>query len=307
MRNGRSPRRGRPNGARGNGRRHRVIRERDARRAARRRLAAGAVLAATAGLIGYVAATAGPAAFGLGDEPGGVTTIAVQGVERLSPDSVAAASGIERGSKLERLDVEAVAGRLAAHPWIAAARARVLPDGTVLIRVEERRPVAVATRSDGEALWLDPSGRAFAPAPPAERAEARLPEISGARADELAGDADSPRLARGVALARLAAARGVPGPVHVALPGAPAADTRAGWVLRPHGLGLEAWLGSELARFPERVGRLARLLEEDPAGAARAAQIDLRFSGRAFLRFAEGGAAGRTSPSPDGADASGGA
>jgi cell division protein FtsQ len=284
-----------------------VLRERDARRAARRRLAAGAVLAGAAALAGYVSVASGPAVFGLGDGAGTVRAIAVQGLERLTAAEVALASGIERGSDLAGLRADAVEARLATHPWIAGARAAALPDGTVLIRVEERRPVAVATGPEGEAHWLDSAGRAFAPAPADERAAAGLPEIHGARTDELGPEAESPRLARGVALARLAADRGVPAPVQVALPGAPAADGRAGWVLRPHGLDLEAWLGAEIARFPERVGRLARLIEEDPAHASRAAQIDLRFSGRAFLRFAEGGGSGRAGPSPDGAESSGGA
>jgi cell division protein FtsQ len=303
----RHSRRGRADARSQGQRRHRVLQERDARRAAARRRGAAAVLGATAALVGYVAVTSGTSALGLGEERASVRTIAVQGTARLSAEEVAVASGIERGALTARVDVESVARRLADHPWIAAARATVLPDGTVVIGVEERKPVAVAPAPDGSAVWLDRVGRPFAPAAPEERAAAALPEIVGARADELSPGVPSERLARGVALTRLAAQRGLPGPVDVALPGAARVDERAGWVLRPRGLRVEAWLGAETARFPERIGRLVRLVEEDPAGARRAAQIDLRFSGRAFLRFAEGETGGRTGPFPDGADTSGGA
>lgn len=288
-------------------RRHRVLRERDTRRAARRRQAVGLVLAGVAAVVGYSATTGGPAAFGLGEPPTTVRAIAVQGTRRLSASEVAGASGIERGAALAELDTAGVASRLATHPWIAGARAIALPDGTVLIRIDERRPVAVAAAPDGTLHWLDRAGRAFAPVPEPERGVSGLPQIRGARPDEIRSGEDSPRLARGVALAELAAGRGVPGPVRVDLPGAPGADDRAGWVLRPHGLDCEAWLGAEIARFPERVGRLAQLIADDPGQASQAAQIDLRFSGRAFLRFAESGASGRTGPSPDGTDTSGGA
>jgi len=283
------------------GSRHRVLRERDRRRTSRRRGAAALVVTGVAAVVGYASAVGG-----LSGEPVVLRSIAVQGLHRLTPDEVAATTGIERGAPVERIDVAALVGNLQSHPWIESARAVALPDGTLVVRVQEREPAAWVSGKGVETRWVDVHGRAFAPASPAELDPELWPQIVGAGPPELDPTQGPERLARAVALARLAVERGVPGPVRVSLPGAPGVADGAGWVLWPHAPALEAWLGEDVEHFPERLGRLARLLEEDPARARQASQIDLRFSGRAFLRFAESGEAGRMSSSRNGADAGGG-
>ncbi len=310
-RDSRRPRTDRAREARGRARRR--GRDRSRRHGDLQRWIAAALLTCASAAVGFVVVAGGPVVLGWVETSPDLRSIAVQGAIRLDAPTVARASGVERGARLDHLDTESVEARLERHPWIARARAAALPDGTLVVRVEERQPVAWAADSEGSLHWIDEGGFAFARADESASERGALPEITGAVDDELDSGlhAGAPRLARAVALSRLAAERGIPAPVGVGLPrpdpdadSTPGSDA-AGWRLRPGGLSLEAWLGEEFARFPERVGRLARLLEEDPAHARRASEIDLRFSGRAFLRFAGEAAAGGESPSPDGAGPSG--
>jgi len=261
----------------------------------RRALAGGAAALA---LLAGAALGLGPPS-GPGAPAARVTAIAVQGHRHLTAEAVAGATGLERGAPLRGLDAAAVEERLARHPWIRAARVGTAPRGRLLVRVEERRPVAVwePPAQAGPARLVDAEGVAFAPASEA-REGGPWPRLRGG-ASPSAQD-----LARAVALAGLAAERGVPAPVSVWLPD-PERPER-GWSLSPRDLPLRAVLGREGDRFPERLGRLALLLDEDPLRARRAARIDLRFAGRAFLSFAGEGATAE-GPSRKGPGTSGGA
>src|SRR5690606_39720807 len=103
----------------------------------------------------------------------------------------------------------ALAARLAAHPWIAHARAtRVAPDA-VAVRVVERVPAAVWERPDGGPLLVDAAGTPFAPAGGGEA----LPRLRLAGGPEPPPRVPHPQLAEGVRIARAVEAARFPRPV----------------------------------------------------------------------------------------------
>lgn len=87
------------------------------------------------------------------------------------------------GTNILSLDLEELATRVAADPWVAKASVvRVLPD-SLQVTVEEHQPRAVLSLA-GRLLLVDGEGTAFKPLEPGERG--RLPVITGF---------DDPRLA----------------------------------------------------------------------------------------------------------------
>jgi cell division protein FtsQ len=77
----------------------------------------------------------------------------------LGPAEVAALAGVAVGDRLLGIDTDAVAGRIASHPWVQSVHvSRRLP-GCLVIDVTERKAAAVAALSG---LYLvDDSGRPF--------------------------------------------------------------------------------------------------------------------------------------------------
>lgn len=85
-----------------------------------------------------------------------VRRVVVQGNNLAYADSIVAASGA-LGQPLFRLDTEAIAERVAAHPAVASAEvAAELPD-RVVVRLHERIPVVVWQRGD-QAVLVDDFG-----------------------------------------------------------------------------------------------------------------------------------------------------
>ena len=154
-------------------------------------------------------------------EPAPLRSIAVQGNQRLSTREVAVATGIDPAAPESKISIEALEGRLQSHPWILSARALQLPTGRLLVRIQERMPVALLCSPhpcDGNATgWLlvDAHGTPFASALAAE--DRTLPRIVGRRAR--AGPETDPDLARAVSLQdRLPGAGSGRAPAAVALP-----------------------------------------------------------------------------------------
>ena len=71
-----------------------------------------------------------------------VEHVNVRGLARLSADEVVAYAGLTRRESLLRLPTEKLEERLAAHPWGKHVTVRRAWPPTVVIDVEERRPVA---------------------------------------------------------------------------------------------------------------------------------------------------------------------
>jgi cell division protein FtsQ len=113
-----------------------------------------------------------------------VTQIDVVGAERRPMDGVVAESGLTLGTNIFSVDVDATRSRILSDPWIAdASVSRKLP-GTLIVRVVERKAVALVAAGD---LFL-----AAADGSPFKRLEAvdsvDLPIVTGVRAEDFAED-----------------------------------------------------------------------------------------------------------------------
>jgi cell division septal protein FtsQ len=214
-----------------------------------------------------------------------VTTIAVQGLTRLDALTVARASGIEKGGDRADVDVEAVADRISAHPWIRRARVVRPPLGPLVVRIEEREPKAVL-HSDGQQGWrlVDEDGTPFAPA--TETDLRSLPHIS--TSEPLASDSPHLLLAQAVALGQQAERAGL-----LAAPGSEGRDwypelripergDTDGWIVAARGRALEVVLGFE--DLDQKLLRLAQMLTSAPKELEGVARIDLRFDDHAVMQ-----------------------
>jgi cell division protein FtsQ len=74
-------------------------------------------------------------------------------------EELLALAGVALGDRLLSIDTDAVAARLAAHPWVAAARVKRHLPSVLHIELVERRPAAVA--SLGGLYLVDENGRPF--------------------------------------------------------------------------------------------------------------------------------------------------
>jgi len=217
-------------------------------------------------------------------EPAPLRSIAVQGNQHLSTREVAVATGIDPAASDGEISIEAVEARLESHPWILSARALQLPTGRLLVRIQERTPVALLCSPhpcDGdETGWLlvDAYGTPFANVLSGD--DRTLPRIVGRRA--LATRETDPDLARAVSLQdRLPAAGSARAPAALELPEASSSE---GWVLHLSSPAQRVLLGSR--DLEARLERLEWLLAADLASAREAEVIDLRFAERAVLRSA---------------------
>lgn len=96
---------------------------------------------------------------------------------------------LQPGTNILALDLDELAERVAAHPWVARAVVdRQLPDA---LRVEIEEHEAVAVLSAGTMLLVDGNGEPFKRLDRGERG--RLPVISGVEGSELLADPDGVR------------------------------------------------------------------------------------------------------------------
>lgn len=234
--------------------------------------------------------------------------VAVVGASVREPMTIAWALLAQAGAPLDRLTPDGVRAVVLSDPWLASADSLRLPDGTLLLRVRERRAIARYRGSldEPEAL-VDPEGHRFL----GDVAEGGpLPLIDGA----IAGDAQLPpatleilaELRRHVGLStdlsalilHLPLANAVDRPeasgasAHATSESSPAAREaepgdeslagETGYVLELGEQGPRALLGQTYLK--RRVARLASLLEQRDRLLAGARVIDLRYADRAVLR-----------------------
>ena len=215
-----------------------------------------------------------------------VQSVAVLGNQRLSPFEVARASGVAPNSLASEVDPARVAKTLERHPWIRRAGATLLPDGKLIVRVEEREPIALlrelsgdSEHADKEPVWrlVDATGTPFARTRALDWS--RLPRLRSRRV--LATGEVDPALVEALSIVKFM--RGRAGK-HLATREIelPARDLGRGWVLHSQTLPHTVILGED--ELQPRLERLALLLASDLPSARRAEEIDLRFAERAVLR-----------------------
>ena len=88
-----------------------------------------------------------------------IDDIQITGTVRLKVDAVRAALPVRIGDNVFAADLDAVAERLRAQPWIASASARRILPSTLVIDVREYAPVAIV--SLGELYLVDATGHPF--------------------------------------------------------------------------------------------------------------------------------------------------
>lgn len=211
-----------------------------------------------------------------------VRALAVQGHERLSAARVAKASGLGSGSLASASDPERIARQLVSDAFIQSAQVATLPTGTVIVRVQEREPVALLRGAEiegGSQTWrlVDPTGTPFARTQ--ARVWSRLPRFRSAEA--LPTNKPDPKLALGLSLAALM--REINGQRVVAREiQLPSEADGLGWVLHSQTLPHTVILGED--ELKPRLERLALLLASSLPATRGADEIDLRFAGQAVLR-----------------------
>ena len=88
-----------------------------------------------------------------------VRQIQINATRRVPRDEILALAQVEAGDRLLSIDTDAVATRVASHPWVAAARVRRELPSVLAIDVTERRAAAVAVL--GGLYLIDESGHPF--------------------------------------------------------------------------------------------------------------------------------------------------
>jgi cell division septal protein FtsQ len=213
----------------------------------------------------------------LGDDPLVVSRLSVMGARRVAPDELAAAAGVAPGTAFRDLDPAAIAKRVSAHPWIAAARATRLAPDVLLLGVTEREPVALAWLGVPPRPWLVArDGTPFVPATGTEG----YPRLLGVAEFE----AETPHavLAQGVRLVESLVARRLPVPREIVLGGD---DPRALPAFSlPTSNGDKRVIVGGSGDLEGKLERLVRLLEAARPETAAASVLDLRFGEQVILR-----------------------
>lgn len=214
--------------------------------------------------------------------------VAVQGARALSPATIARDAGLRAGQRLATIDGARLREGLTAEPWIASARTLLLPTGTLVISVVERRAIARWRLDEASAIELiDQDGAPFAGA---LEPGGDLPLVRG----EVSPHGGLPDEALEIlqAVRRHAPFADDPTTLTLHLPAMPSGaadddssvdpDQQSGYVLEIGEGGPRVLLGRRL--FSQRVARLAALLEYEEAALQDARWVDLRFADRAVLR-----------------------
>lgn len=247
-----------------------------------------------ASLLGFAAAH--PLFEGLWLPRAPLERVAVLGTAIRKPESIARALLESAGAPLSLLGPESVEVLVTADPWFESTDSFRLPDGTLLVRVVERRAIARHQAApENEVGLVDPTGRRFMGAIAAAGA---LPLVAGSMSTEGADDSDAllsqtaleilTELARHEGLARDLSALTLHLPASPAAAGTRGADddsdplgADAGFVLEIGRDGPRVLLGQSFLK--RRIARLASLLEQRDALLAGASVIDLRYADRAVL------------------------
>jgi cell division protein FtsQ len=185
-----------------------------------------------------------------------VREVRVDGNRTLGYEAIRRICGLDQATHVLAADLEAMADRLEAHPWIAWAEVERQLPGRLIIRIGEEEAAAYLVM--GKLYLVNPQGEVFAQADPAEDRD--LPLITGIPAGALGDPAHAPRMRQAIRvalhLARLHAELGL----QVRWPIAELRVQPEGQLtLVLSGSGTEAVLGE--GRYREKLYRLEWVLE----------------------------------------------
>jgi cell division protein FtsQ len=253
----------------------------------------GRLLYAVARVLGKVLLVLGLSALLLGGGRLGVEQVtasdrfALRAVEispttRISPDEVVELARITEGDRLLALDTDAIAARVAEHPWAAEVRVRRRLPSVLHFEVLERR--AVATVNLGGLYLLDDSGRPFKRATMAEADG--LPVLTGIERSQYVDQRAASEAAFREALAILASYRAGLGRPEI---GEVNLSPRYGFTLFMLEGGAEIRLGRK--DYDRKLARLDQILEAVKAsgqpGSVRVVHLDGSDLRRVSVRLQE--------------------
>jgi cell division septal protein FtsQ len=200
-----------------------------------------------------------------------VREVQVSATTHAGEDEVLALAAVNPGDRLLAVDTDAVAARVATHPWVAAARVRRVLPSVLAIDVTERQAVASALL--GALYLLDPAGHPFKRATLAEADG--LPVVTGVAREQYAAHRAATEAAFREALDLLAAYRATPRPplseVHI--------DPRYGFSLVLLDGGGEVRLGR--GGWADKLARLDRVVSAlGPSGPETIRAIYLEGTGQ---------------------------
>jgi cell division protein FtsQ len=218
---------------------------------------------------------------GLKRELFGLRSICVLGAGRLSPEEIAAGTGLVAGTSLLEISPCEIEARLRTHPWIRDAHVLRLVPARLLVEVELREPVArvqaASTEPGGPVAWVDIDGRALAQGP--DEPSSSLPTIVSPRLP-VVGEV-APALGAAAAAVRAVARSALGGARATFFLGAQD-DPNSVSIQLPELSAARILLGT--GDLDLKLSQLALLLEGVGAPARAAGEIDLRFADRAVLR-----------------------
>jgi cell division protein FtsQ len=114
-----------------------------------------------------------------------VRDIRIEGRQKTPEDFLRAALGVSRGDKLMNFSLDAARARIEKLTWVQHATVERRLPGTIIVKLEERRPFAV-WQSEGKFHLIDREGQVVVEQDPTKDADAfqKLPLVVGAGAPE---------------------------------------------------------------------------------------------------------------------------
>ena len=214
-----------------------------------------------------------------------VSQVLVGPTKDVNPAEIIALTGVEPGQKLLSIDPDAVAARVATHPWVLSVRVERKLPATLQVDVVEREAVAVAML--GGLYLLDELGQPFKRAMTSEAAGRVV--VTGVDRDQYAENPVAVRAAYRQALALLALyQRGKDRPALSEI----RIEPRYGYSLYLLDSGAEIRLG--LDSHGEKLARLDQILDAlkhaglNGASVLRIVHLDTSVDGRVAIRLALG-------------------
>jgi cell division protein FtsQ len=211
-----------------------------------------------------------------------VNEIQIRGNDHVATEEVLSRLGLQEPVNILQLDMEELAGRIMAHPWIRSASIQRHPPLRLIVTVEERQPVALLSAGKTYLLSADAVILEEVEGPPAQD----LPTLRTQwRAKYRAGEhLDEPRILRGLEL--LEVLRKAP-PLQQAQVKEVTAEADGNYIVHLAGEGAILRLSvaaalPQLHRLDVALGRRGQRLENF-------AYVDLRFPERVILNPSEKG------------------
>lgn len=113
-----------------------------------------------------------------------VQTVTLEGRAETAPKEIGRMLGIQVGDPMLYVDVDEARARVEALPWVKSAEVRRVWPDKIVVRIQERRPVAL-WQMDGAVAVIDASGKPISGEDPARFAE--LPLVVGKGAETQVG------------------------------------------------------------------------------------------------------------------------